>query len=1104
MKLTSTLGWTSVVALWAACQANGTPERAAPTSPEHPLPVVVGGERTVDVVQDPVEAAALGFKPLGEGELVAGHRTHRALLRGGVASITPYSWDTGAAVGHEALVLETASLTLDDTGYDIAATGTRVEAGRAIIARGDALPFEEIFRNDPEGVEQSWRFPSEPAYTGDLTVEVSATGQRFVASTDSGLHFKSATGAGLRYSHAVWIDANGAEYPIPAVYDSGRIRITVPAEVLEDTAWPAVLDPTISAESEIDTPIIATTGANAQNPAVAFDGTNHLVVWSDNRDSQDDDIWGARVNQAGTILDTAGIRIATAVGKQLHPTVAYTGTQYVVAWEDFRTAGGTQADIDAARVSLTGVVTALPFVSATATSETGPRLATRGGNTTFLVWNANGDLRGAPFTGTFGAAVNVAVTAALETAPAIAANPAGDYLVTFSEGVAGSENVRGQRINAAGVLQGGAFDISAAAGAQLSSTVAWNGTSYVVAWTNNNLGVDIYGTRVSTANVVLDTRTEGAGMVGGKPVTVAANSQEFPAIACATGGACTILWQDRRNLATTGFDLYAQRVTSAFALDGGEFVVSNANQPQFTPAVITRGSSFYAVWQDGRAGNASQIYGSSITTAGGVGPAANVVTGNNRETGPSIGRAAGIFGIFFADSRNDTDIQLIRYNANGAKLDTTSRAVSGAAFAQITPSASTDLGGNYFVVWADTRGGLTKDIYGARVSNTGAVLDASGVPISQAANNQLIPDVASNGTTVALVVWQDGRNGATDIYGALVNANGAVLVNDIAISTATGNQSGPSVDYDPASGDFLVVWSDARTAVSNIFGTRVSSAGVVRDPSGVQISSSAVGAFSPALASGPQNSLVVWDDRRGGTRDIYGARITGSGGVLGVLDPAGVGLSATAGNQTTPHVANIGASYIAVWTDDRAGNLDIYGQQLNFAGGLSGPNFIVSAGATDESAPTITGSTSPNNARIAYQKARPDLSTTRVATRTLVEGGPTGGTCSNDGQCVTGFCRDGKCCNTTCGGANNLTDCQACSASKTGGTDGICAPIASGTVCRNFANPSAPFCDLREQCNGVATTCPADVGRNQGVVCNAMTGTVCPSNTPAGAPHVCP
>ena len=79
------------------------------------------------------------------------------------------------------------------------------------------------------------------------------------------------------------------------------------------------------------------------------------------------------------------------------------------------------------------------------------------------------------------------------------------------------------------------------------------------------------------------------------------------------------------------------------------------------------------------------------------------------------------------------------------------------------------------MAWQDGRSGTSQDVYGARVSQAGAVLDPTGIPISSEANDQSATSVAFDGSNY-LVAWQDGRSGTSqDVYGARVSQAGAVL-----------------------------------------------------------------------------------------------------------------------------------------------------------------------------------------------------------------------------------------------------------------------------------------------------------------------------------------
>ena len=58
----------------------------------------------------------------------------------------------------------------------------------------------------------------------------------------------------------------------------------------------------------------------ADNPSVAWDGANYLVVWQDNR-GNGLDIYGVRVSGTGTVLDPSGVAISTAAGNQRNPAL---------------------------------------------------------------------------------------------------------------------------------------------------------------------------------------------------------------------------------------------------------------------------------------------------------------------------------------------------------------------------------------------------------------------------------------------------------------------------------------------------------------------------------------------------------------------------------------------------------------------------------------------------------------------------------------------------------------------------------------------------------------------------------------------------------------
>jgi hypothetical protein len=61
--------------------------------------------------------------------------------------------------------------------------------------------------------------------------------------------------------------------------------------------------------------------------------------------------------------------------------------------------------------------------------------------------------------------------------------------------------------------------------------------------------------------------------------------------------------------------------------------------------------------------------------------------------------------------------------------------------------------------------------------------------------------------------------------------------------------------------------------------------------------------------------------------------------------------------------------------------------------------------------------------------------------------------CGSGSECASGFCADGYCCDLQC---NAL--CAACSAAKTGGSNGTCAPVTAGTDPDNECTNPNPNC----------------------------------------------
>jgi hypothetical protein len=165
----------------------------------------------------------------------------------------------------------------------------------------------------------------------------------------------------VRLGELVVRDAHGFEvYRVQPRARGGKVTLRVPVRILRSAARPVTIDWVVSPEYPSSDPLYVPSQTQPQAPAVAFDGTNYLVVWEDDRADPHygfydtyADIYAMRVSHDGVLLDPHGIPIASSRESEHKPAVAFGGGNYLVMW----TEGDYSArDIKGARVTPDGAV----------------------------------------------------------------------------------------------------------------------------------------------------------------------------------------------------------------------------------------------------------------------------------------------------------------------------------------------------------------------------------------------------------------------------------------------------------------------------------------------------------------------------------------------------------------------------------------------------------------------------------------------------------------------------------------------------------------------------------------------------------------------------
>ncbi|NVJ05924.1 hypothetical protein HUW63_11855 [Myxococcus sp. AM001] len=1096
----SVLGAWVLLAVWlsmVACRPSAPP----PSSPEVSRGPAAFVSPSLDV-PGVVRRAERAFRVSQEGGFTGDQDTYALRVEsGGAVRLSPRHLEavegratktrsgavTGAPLSVRTVVVSRGGRSLMG-GLEVSVR----EDGALSLSRGMVV---EVLENVDGGMEQRWEWARAPEGEGDIEVRVAVEGLAYAGRTEHGHHFVDpVTKLGARYGRATWVDADGRRTAVETVRDGEALVMRVPARVLEDSSWPAMLDPLVSPEIEVGVPVPVPNAMTNTRAAVAFGGGRYLVAWQ-NRIFTQDELLFARVDAAdGRVLDVGSLVLAAGTGDQRDVAVASNGQDFLLAWEDAQVnwTTGPYSDLKGARVRGADgrVLDGTPLnLSVAAGDERRPAIASDG--TDYLVvWE---DTRRTNSTyDVYGTRVRASDGAILDLGGRLLAGGSGvtnhwmpqvgyaegNYLLTFNYG-----RLLGMRLRASDLtsLDGSGFVISSVAGVLARGKVAFDGNLFLVVWTdfrNGPSNPDVFGARVTLDGAVLDP--------SGLAISTAAQRQEAESVA-SNGNGFLVAWQ--HTVATNVTDIHAATVGSngtvgnSFALEGA----ASASDQELQPSLASDGTRYFAAWHV-RSTRHILVSGARVDASGAMMDSAQVLSVDvSRELVPAVAHASG----------------------------------------------------TYLVVWQDERAGAqVADILGARVrASDGVVLDASPLLIATASSLEELPSVASDGHQF-LVVFQrrtDGVSGSSDILGVRVGADGVMFdATPIPISTAAADQTTPSVGF--SSGYFLVAWTDARTHTlrSDVFGARVrASDGVVMEPQGFVLSGGALVERRPVVASGEGQFFVAWEDERNfqHSGDIFGARVRATDGV--VLDPHGIALATETYGEKVPTVAFDGSHYLVAWEDQRVILGTVQGRRVRASDGvvvdssalllatelvyqrqptlgfdgmrylltwhrgsvnysqheLHGRRFTPQGIPVDPGSFRITDSTFSGAGRIGVASSGPGRflvayndyrQFARIRARLVADPLENGAECVAGGQCTSGFCVDGVCCDGGCGGGVG-TDCQACAVEAGGVVDGTCGPVRADaeTVCRPASGP----CDVAETCDGAEVECPADGFVAAGVEC---------------------
>jgi hypothetical protein len=237
--------------------------------------------------------------------------------------------------------------------------------------------------------------------------------------------------------------------------------------------------------------------------------------------------------------------------------------------------------------------------------------------------------------------------------------------------------------------------------------------------------------------------------------------------------------------------------------------------------------------------------------------------------------------------------------------------------------------------------GLMSSLVAVRVSPEGAVVGSPSTVVQATAAYPAATDpvLCFDGTRCLLCFVRRTDNGLYSITGVFVSpATGQADGPEFAIA-APGYQYTPALSFNGT--NYLVVWAQEQWYDQDhgVFAARISMAGAILDAGGIALHS--VTSMRPAVGCDGVNFLVLWEDTRSGTEDIYANRISPAGQRLdGDGVSGGFAVTSSAGcAEVAPTVAFFDGNYLVAWMSCPAiGVYDgLYGARVSTSGTVLSP-----------------------------------------------------------------------------------------------------------------------------------------------------------------------
>jgi hypothetical protein len=552
---------------------------------------------------------------------------------------------------------------------------------------------------------------------------------------------------------------------------------------------------------------ITTDGNVSSSPSLVWTGTECGIAWYDSRTTSGD-IYFARFRGSCSKVGS-DVQITSNAATQNLPSLAWTGSEFGVVWQDTRDGG---AEIYFCRISSSGAKVGSD-VRLTYLDQFPeyPKLAfgSLGYGMTYEQYSP----RASNFSG-LGCHDDTTPPSCPNGVSVTANGGSGVTLGWASPGEDNETELAYHRV----YRDGAAIGVTTAAA--YTDTPRPSGTPSYTVEAVNARGWRSTGCTVVTAPPPI----AGCGQdwTGAQLVSATSGSAtaSVPSVAW-DGAGYGIAWQDNRD---GNDEIYFSRVGPDGTIIVPATRVTNDAGTSKSPSIVWTGSEYGLAYSDSRSG-AQQIYFARLSLSGskigGLSNDCRISDDFNDCRDPSLVWAGSFYGVAWAGIGPTIDVYFRLINADGTTAGST-LAVTASSGICVSPTLAWS-GAEFGVAW-QSQGSGNYEIYFRRITAAGA-LAGSQLKVTEASDDSIYPSLTWDGTEYGLV-WEDYRNtwSHAQVFFARVSALGFKVGSEIVLTpTGTNNAISPSVTW--SGSEFIVVWSDNATLNYELYDATLDSEG---------------------------------------------------------------------------------------------------------------------------------------------------------------------------------------------------------------------------------------------------------------------------------------